>query len=268
LYAEVDGSRTKYPTEYVKTRKQLSSTAVSPIRLLTEAIRNHGVRVLYTGAGAFCISNASKSGVRFLTFDAIRSHLPVDADTGKPTKVSNMLAGVASGVAESITVVTPGESIKTRIVEDRAGAYRFKTTGDAIRGILAVDGISGFYRGIIPVTLKQGSNALARFTSYNTILEAIRPSLQRAGRDGLAAPVAGAVAGVITVYATMPFDTVKTEMQSLQSGASKKGMVESFALMLHRSGIQGLWKGTTPRLVRVSVSSTKTLREALVFILR
>ncbi|KAJ3540161.1 hypothetical protein NM208_g5185 [Fusarium decemcellulare] len=205
-----------YPTEYVKTRKQLLGTSsTSPLRILITAVRDHGVGVLYTGAGAFCVSNASKSGVRFLTFDAIRSRLPRDDKTGKPTSLSNMLAGVAAGVAESISVVTPGESLKTKIVEDRAGPCRFKSTGDAIRWTASYQGVRGFYRGVVPVTMKQASNALVRFTSYHAMFDLIEPRLKEAGKASLAAPVAGASAGIVTVYATMPFDTIKTTMQSV-----------------------------------------------------
>ncbi|KAF4981502.1 hypothetical protein FZEAL_2687 [Fusarium zealandicum] len=242
-----------YPTEYVKTRKQLlTASSVSPLRLLITTVKSNGVGVLYTGAGAFCVSNASKSGVRFLTFDSIRSRLARDPTTGKPTSLSNMVAGVAAGVAESITVVTPGESIKTKIVEDRAGPRRFKSTRDAIRTTANEQGLRGFYRGVVPVTLKQGSNALVRFTSYHAIFDTIQPYVKKSGRDGLTAPLAGASAGIVTVYATMPFDTIKTRMQGVGTGGGKQGSLYYVASVLRESGVRGLWKGTTPRLVRLS----------------
>ncbi|KAM0417308.1 hypothetical protein ACHAPT_012689 [Fusarium lateritium] len=246
----------QYPTEYVKTRKQLLGvSSPSPLRLLITAVRDHGVGVLYTGAGAFCVSNASKSGIRFLTFDAIRNKLPRDHKTGKPTSSSNMLAGVAAGVAESITVVTPGESIKTKIVEDRAGPRTFKSTGDAMRWMASNQGIRGFYRGVVPVTMKQASNALVRFTSYHAMFDLIEPRLKDMGKGSLAASIAGALAGVVTVYATMPFDTIKTKMQSVGTGSGKQGTLHILISIIRESGALGLWKGTTPRLVRLSVSS-------------
>jgi solute carrier family 25 citrate transporter 1 len=165
-----------------------------------------------------------------------------------------MLAGVAAGVAESIAVVTPGESIKTKIVEDRAGAQRFKSTWDVIRSTTSTQGIRGFYRGVVPVTMKQGSNALVRFTSYHAMFDSIQPYLTHAGYGGFTAPIAGASAGVMTVYATMPFDTIKTKMQGLDTGNRSKGTLHFFASTVHESGVRGLWKGTTPRLVRLSVS--------------
>ena len=165
-----------------------------------------------------------------------------------------MVAGVVAGMAESITVVTPGESIKTKIVEDRAGSQRFKSTFDAIRFIMLSQGIRGFYRGLVPVMMKQSSNALVRFTSYHMIFDGIETVFQRAQYFGLRAPISGALAGVITVYATMPFDTVKTKMQCLGTGGANKGTLQCFAFTIRESGVSGLWKGTTPRLVRLIVS--------------
>ncbi|KAJ9150257.1 hypothetical protein NKR23_g3671 [Pleurostoma richardsiae] len=243
-----------YPTEYIKTRKQLLRTPVPALRILVDAVRQSGPGVLYTGAGAFCLSNACKSGVRFFTFDAVRTRLPGDPGTGKPTKAANMLAGIAAGVAESVTVVTPGENIKTKIVEDGAGRRQFRSTSHAIRTIVRDRGLAGLFRGVVPVTMKQGSNALVRFTSYNAMLDVLEPALEQAGRKGLAPAFAGAAAGVVTVYATMPFDVIKTRMQRLETSPAQRGTWHCFVATVRESGIAGLWKGTTPRLARLTVS--------------
>ncbi|KAF7555172.1 hypothetical protein G7Z17_g2341 [Cylindrodendrum hubeiense] len=242
----------EYPTEYIKTRKQLLHTSVSPLRLLTSAVRESGPGILYTGASAFCVSNSAKSGVRFLTFDMVRDRLPKNPETGKPTKVSNMLAGVAAGVAESVTVVTPGENVKTKIVEDRAGARQYKSTSHAIQTIVNTGGVRGLFRGVLPVTMKQGSNALVRFTCYNSLLDTFQPAMKQAGYEMLAPAVAGAMAGVVTVYATMPFDVIKTKMQRLATPESQRGTWQCFVTTVQESGLVGLWKGTTPRLARLS----------------
>ncbi|KAJ0382091.1 hypothetical protein COL922a_013252 [Colletotrichum nupharicola] len=165
-----------------------------------------------------------------------------------------MLAGVAAGVAESVTVVTPGENIKTKIVEDRAGARRFKSTSHAIRSIVAMEGLEGLFRGILPVNLKQGSNALVRFTSYNALLDVISPPMELRGKGSLAPVFAGATAGIITVYGTMPFDVVKTKMQALEGANVHRGTWQCASAIVQDSGLSGLWKGTTPRLARLSIS--------------
>jgi solute carrier family 25 citrate transporter 1 len=165
-----------------------------------------------------------------------------------------MAAGVAAGVAESVTVVTPGENLKTKIVDDRAKLHRYKSSTHALRTIIATEGLPGLYRGVLPVTVKQSSNAFVRFTSYNAIVDNIGPIMERNGLSMIVPATAGASAGVITVYATMPFDNVKTRMQALDGKALYRSTWHCFSTILHQSGVRAFWKGTTPRLVRLSVS--------------
>lgn len=247
---------TKYPTEFVKTRRQLLSTgkSESSLRILTTAIRSHGLGAIYTGAGAFCISNTLKSGVRFLTFDTVRDKLPKTPNTEKPAAASTILAGMAAGIAESVTVLTPGENIKTRMIQERARSHEV-SAAKVTRDIVRVGGIQGLYRGVSPVVIKQASNSAVRFVSYSTILDIVRPYVQGAGVGSSAPAIAGAAAGVVTVYCTMPFDVLKTRMQS-QSGVRSQSLVQSLSTIIHEEGIKGLWKGTTPRLARLSVSVT------------
>ena len=47
-----------------------------------------------------------------------------------------MLAGICAVVAESMLVLTPGENLKTRLIEDRAGAHVYRLSLHAIREIL------------------------------------------------------------------------------------------------------------------------------------
>ncbi|OAL42968.1 mitochondrial carrier [Pyrenochaeta sp. DS3sAY3a] len=244
-------SMVTYPTEYVKTRQQLlrkQSGTQSPFHILISTVRKDGVSRLYTGGAAFCISNASKSGIRFLTFDFARKYMPRDA-SGKTTVGGNLAAGICAGVAESVAVLTPGENLKTRLIDDRSSARVYRSSTHAIRTILETEGILSFFRGVWPVTLKQSSNAMVRFTSYGYLSTNLQPTL-----GAWTSAMSGAMAGVITVYCTMPFDNVKTQMQSLEGKQLYSGSLDCARQLVRNGGLQRLWKGTVPRLVRLSVS--------------
>ncbi|KAL4916135.1 mitochondrial carrier domain-containing protein [Aspergillus aurantiobrunneus] len=241
-----------YPTEYLKTRQQLQATTagrpLSPWRLLVSTIRHHGLSPMYTGSAAFCASNAGKSGVRFFAFDSARRYMPTDA-SGKTTAWGNMAAGVVAGAAESVAVVTPGETLKTKIIDDQAGAKQYRSASHAVRSVVSTEGIAGLYRGVVPVTLKQSANAMVRFTSYNFFLAQLQ------AWPGVGATViAGALAGVVTVYATMPFDTVKTRLQALDGRQRYTGTLDCMRSIVSREGAVVLWRGTIPRLARLSIS--------------
>jgi solute carrier family 25 citrate transporter 1 len=252
-------SLTTYPTEYVKTRQQLPRSTGKPqpmTAILAQTLRNgKTVQTLYSGASSFCLSNAAKSGVRFFTFDKARSYMARDPQTGKWSPTSNLQAGLLAGTAEGILVVTPGETLKTRIIEDRLKPKheQFRGVIDAIRHIFRTDGPTGLYRGLVPVTLKQSSNAMVRFTSYNAILGFLDGAFKN-NQDSIKPVLAGASAGMVTVYATMPFDSVKTRLQASGNRNSSSGTLACVARMIREEGILSLWRGTTPRLIRLTVS--------------
>lgn len=230
----------------------------SPLSILVSTLKNEGIRPMYTGAGVFCLSNASKSAVRFATFDMVRGSLPSNATTGRPTPLSNMIAGACAGIAESITVLTPGENIKTKLIDGRANQIANGTlsTGQLVSRILAVEGIRGLYRGVVPVAMKQSANSVVRFTSYQYLLDRSKLFLEKRGRNpGAVAPaLAGGAAGIVTVYATMPFDNIKTKLQALDSKTAYRGSMHCLQDIVRVDGVKGLWKGTTPRLIRLSVA--------------
>lgn len=59
--------------------------------------------------------------------------------------------------------------------------------------------------------------------------------------------VQGALAGIVTVYATQPFDTIKTRSQ----GVGGTGATQAFLSVLRgRDGVKGFWRGSTMRLGR------------------
>lgn len=60
----------------------------------------------------------------------------------------------------------------------------------------------------------------------------------------------GAMAGVVTVYATQPLDTVKTRAQ----GVHGVGIGEAIRGMMRDYGIRGFWKGSSMRLGRLLLS--------------
>ncbi|KAL1961788.1 hypothetical protein VTN77DRAFT_1038 [Rasamsonia byssochlamydoides] len=203
---------------------------------------------------AFCISNASKSGIRFFAFDTARKFIRTDA-SGKATPLGNMSAGMIAGVVESVVVVTPGETLKTKIIDDRTGPKLYRSASHAVRMIVATEGLQGLYRGVVPVTLKQSANAMVRFTDlFLDYLKSL--SLRYSQLQPVTTVVAGAMAGAVTVYATMPFDTIKTRLQAIDGLQRYKGSLDCMRSVVVNEGVSALRKGTTPRLMRLSVCNT------------
>ncbi|KAK8195022.1 tricarboxylate transport protein, mitochondrial precursor [Phyllosticta capitalensis] len=235
-----------YPFEFAKTRVQLRNEEATPNPLLVirDVVRHEGARALYKGCGSLVVGSIGKDGVRFVSFDAIKNAYK-DKRTGTLTPLRNMLAGMSAGVVASICAVTPTERIKTALIDDARHARRFTSTLHCVRCIVAEDGlIGGLYKGFAGTTLKQASATAFRMGTYNILkdFEATRNIQQ-----GVATNFAnGMVAGVVTTYATQPFDTIKTRSQSARGATT----VEAFSSILADHGVRGLWRGTVMRLGR------------------
>jgi solute carrier family 25 citrate transporter 1 len=96
--------------------------------------------------------------------------------------------------------------------------------------------------------MKQSATSAVRMGSYNVLKEFSRRN--NLPQNSAATFGMGAVAGTITVYATQPFDTIKTRAQSAR-GASTG---EAFRSVLQTAGLRGFWSGSTMRLGRLVFS--------------
>lgn len=101
---------------------------------------------------------------------------------------------------------------------------------------------------------RQGANSAVRFGVYSSLSDFAKTRLS----PGQQVPAVytfgiGAIAGVITVYTTMPLDVVKTKMQGLRAKELYSGVVDCAWKVFRNEGILSFWKGATPRLARLTV---------------
>ncbi|KAJ3476169.1 hypothetical protein NLI96_g11347 [Meripilus lineatus] len=258
-----------YPTEFVKTRSQFGGQKESPITIIRSTLATKGITGLYSGCTALIIGtlitsyiqrlpqsssvliqgNAAKAGVRFVSYDHFKSLLA--DEQGKVTAAKSLLAGLGAGTMEALFAVTPSETIKyaasplrlylviecgttsrTKLIDDaKSPNPRFRGLVHGTACIVREEGITGIYRGLFPVMMRQGANSAVRFTTYTTLKQFVQSN----ARPGQQLPSSitfgiGAIAGLVTVYTTMPFEIFTEE------------------------GVLRFWTGTTPRLVRLMLS--------------
>jgi len=226
----------------------------------------HGIKGFYSGVGALVAGNSLKAGVRFLSYDSFK-RMMMD-ENGKLSGPRSLLAGLGAGVMEAVFAVTPSETIKTKLIDDQKSASpRYRGLVHGTVGIVRDEGIGGVYRGLFPVVMRQSANSAVRFGSYSW-LKALASGSVRPGEKlptGVTFGI-GALAGVITVYATMPLDVIKTRMQSLDARAQYRNSFHCAARVLSDEGVLAFWRGATPRLARLSMSGgiVFTVYEAIV----
>ncbi|KEF62001.1 uncharacterized protein A1O9_03573 [Exophiala aquamarina CBS 119918] len=187
-----------------------------------------------------------KAGVRFLSFDTVRNLL--SDHHGQLSPMRGVLAGMLAGCVESIVAVAPTERVKTAIIDDAKGRALFKGGLHAFRTIIHEQGLVGLYQGLLPTVLKQSATSAVRMGSYNVLREyAHRYNLPN---NSLTTFSTGAIAGIITVYATQPLDTIKTRSQ----GTTRVGTVTAIRDVFCTLGLRGFWRGSTMRLGRLFFS--------------
>jgi len=243
-----------YPTEYVKTRSQFSGKRESPLSIIRSTLRTKGITGLYSGCMALVVGNSVKAGVRFISYDQFK-HMLADSE-GRVSAPRSLIAGLGAGMMEAIFAVTPSETIKTKLIDDaKSPNPRFRGLMHGTMTIVREEGIRGVYRGLFPVMMRQGANSAVRFTTYTTLKQFVQGTMPpgQTLSSGVTFGI-GAIAGLVTVYTTMPLDVIKTRMQSLEARQAYRNSFHCAYRIFTEEGLLRFWTGTTPRLARLVMS--------------
>ena len=105
-----------YPTEYTKTVMQLykEKNAMGAINVVRDTVKTGGPLALYKGYGALLMFSVPKNYVRFGAYEYAKSNIFTEK-----TKTNNFLCGLTAGACEALLVVTPQETLKTRLIHDK-----------------------------------------------------------------------------------------------------------------------------------------------------
>eukprot|EP00842_Homolaphlyctis_polyrhiza_P000582 jgi/Hompol1/1524/HPOL_002732-RA len=254
----VEGFST-YPFEYVKTQLQLQSGVGAggqragpkafgmrqggAVECVMQTLRTRGISGLYRGASPLVLGNACK--------------------------------------AAAVLVVTPAETIKTKLIHDQARAIpqsahtaalpkqahqphqvqaQYRGLTHAVTAIVREEGVAGLYRGLTAVVARQAANSAVRMTTYAFLKDNVvaryplDPTTGKRYLPWYFAFANGAIAGIVTVYSTMPLDVLKTRMQALDAKARYRNSIDCLVKIVRHDGVLALWKGSTMRLGRLIFS--------------
>lgn len=229
-----------------------------------------------------CLGIIPKMAIRFVSFeyykDVIRRHIPLG------DKSTNFMAGLSSGLTEAILIVTPAEVCKIRMQSQRhslldpieANARKY---GNVVRTAITIvreEGYSALYKGVVPTMLRQGCNQAVNFTVYNSMktywLERQQQQHfqhRKFGRQdgknpeplqqlpGTISMLIGGLSGAMGPIINNPLDVVKTRLQkqnttkNTNSTPKYTGLIQACFKIAKEEGAGALWKGITPRLMRI-----------------
>ncbi|CAG9939509.1 unnamed protein product [Clonostachys rosea f. rosea IK726] len=239
-----------YPAEFAKTRSQLNTRLAEGQKLPWPPFGKQW----YAGCTTLIIGNSAKAGIRFVAFDQYKRML-ADAD-GKLSGPRTVIAGFGAGVTESLLAVTPTESIKTTLIDDRKSAKpRMRGFLHAVPIIARERGIAGFFQGFVPTTLRQSANSAVRFSTYTTLRQLAESWIAPGEKLGtISTFTIGGMAGTVTVAVTQPLDTIKTRMQSIEAKQLYGSTIKCAVSIFKNEGVLTFWSGALPRLARLVMS--------------
>lgn len=269
-----------HPFDIVKTRLQIEQNERSRPggslrvvrRIASEAQAEPGntratavVRAFYRGLMPNMLGNSVSWALYFMWYgkikDIIREMRPQLRSTGRRDLNSSDYF-MASGAAGVITAVltNPIWVIKTRMLStarNAPGAY--KSISHGTLEIYRVEGLRGFYRGLIP-SLFGVSHGAIQFMAYEQLKNHWGSSRQggKSGLTNLDYLYLSALSKIFAGSITYPYQVVRARLQTYDAQARYSGTLDVVRKVFRREGISGFYKGLGPNIVRVLPSTCVT----------
>lgn len=246
------------------------------ISILLSIARTEGRAGLYAGLRPSLLVAVPNTAIYFTTYDDIigqlrRRHAENNAVNGAVVKQPLYMPLVAGATARFIASIATAPLELVRTIQ--ASSFdQSRTIREELSLILKSHGLSGLYRGLGPMVLRDVPFSAVYFLGFESFKNALSTSnflgpwgVNYYKEHNMEAPHSvelaqslgsGAAAGTIATILTTPFDVVKTQRQAAldnsRPGNSKQGMMSYMKQIVKQEGLfAGLWKGNQIRMVKV-----------------
>ncbi|KAL2410631.1 putative mitochondrial carrier [Exophiala dermatitidis] len=167
-----------YPLDIVRTRLSIQSASFAALgkhegklpgmwQTMVSMYKNEGgILGLYRGIIPTVAGVAPYVGLNFMVYESIRSYFTEPGEKN-PAWYRKLAAGAISGaVAQTFTY--PFDVLRRRFqINSMSGmGYQYKSLWDAIRRIIAQEGVAGLYKGIMPNLLKVAPSMASSWLSF------------------------------------------------------------------------------------------------------
>ncbi|VAH17465.1 unnamed protein product [Triticum turgidum subsp. durum] len=172
------------PTELIKCRLQAQSSlaeagAVSgvalpkgPMDVARHVMRDAGVKGLFKGIVPTMGREIPGNAIMFGVYEAVKQYMAGGQDTSGLGQGSLILAGGLAGGALWLTVY-PTDVVKSVIQVDDYKKPRYSGSIDALKKIVAADGVKGLYKGFGPAMARSVPANAATFVAYEITRSAL-----------------------------------------------------------------------------------------------
>ncbi|RZF37040.1 hypothetical protein LSTR_LSTR017122, partial [Laodelphax striatellus] len=153
-------------------------------------------------------------------------------EQGVPAPISNATAAMLAGTIEA--VLTPFERVQT-LLQDQHYHKHFRNTNDAMKSILYQHGFKEYYRGLVPILLRNGPSNVFFFALRDLAVENI-PDSSRWYLNAMKQFLIGAVIGSFISTIFYPCNVLKVHVQSRLGGPFQGVWAASREIYKERGG--------------------------------
>ncbi|KAH7936644.1 hypothetical protein HPB49_001897 [Dermacentor silvarum] len=214
-----------------------------------DQLRSEGFRHLYRGCLPPLVQKTISVSIMFGTFSGYSRftihHFPEANDL-----TVKFLAGLMAGSTEAI--LTPLERVQA-LLQDKEHHHRFKNTVDAFK-FLSPYGIREYYRGLVPILLRNGPSTFMFFTLRDEMGRLVPMDKKILWQRTLCDFLSGAMVGAFVSTIFYPINVIKTIIQ-VQYGPPRPSMLTVFKeTYAERKSLRKMFYGVHLNYTRALVS--------------
>ncbi|OWR52211.1 mitochondrial 2-oxoglutarate/malate carrier protein [Danaus plexippus plexippus] len=236
------------PADLVKTRMQLAGPRGNPSVLATVSniLKKEGITGFYTGLSAALFRQATYTTGRLGCYNGISNYYTTAY--GVPSFPVKLVIGmIAGGIGAFIG--TPAEVALIRMTADGRlppeQRRNYKNVFNALARISREEGPAMMFRGATATVTRAMVVNAAQLSTYAQAREMLLPQLG----DGIVLHfIASLISGLVTTFASLPVDIVKTRVQNSAKGTSQVSVLMS---VIKNEGVFALWKGFIPTYAKI-----------------
>lgn len=136
-------------------------------------LTTEGIGGIYQGAAATAMKQGSNQGLRFMWFNEFKRVATNDGEK-KMTPLLGLFGGMSAGCFSTLGN-NPFDVVKTRMQGTQAS--RYKNTLDCFKQIVAKEGFSAFYAGLVPRLGRVVPGQGIIFMSFETIQNSLQKNI-------------------------------------------------------------------------------------------
>lgn len=176
-----------------------------------EQLHSEGIHFLYRGILPPLCQKTFSLAIMFGVYDEVRRPL---VNHGVNIYLAKALAGMVSGTTEALLV--PFERIQT-LLQDSTYHTKFRNTFHAFKTIGITYGFREYYRGLVPILLRNGPSNVCFFIIREEAQKRL-PKTDDVIRKTLNEFASGALIGVLLSSLFFPINVAKVSIQSRLGG--------------------------------------------------